>query len=227
MAEKNTPTRVKKKRSHPMFPGRKPAWEIAYLFPAQGTWTESDYWDLTTLHDRRPLVELSNGCLEVLPMPTELHQLIAALFYELLRAFTQTHAPGIVLFSGLRLRLKKGRKARFREPDVVYLKAENAHLRHAKFWDRADLAMEIVSDDPKDRKRDLETKPREYAEAGIPEYWIIDPEQQRVRVLTLEGGAYKVHGDFGPGTLATSVLLPGFAVAVDQLLAPPGSQPSQ
>jgi hypothetical protein len=42
--------------------------------------------------------------------------------------------------------------------------------------------------------------------------------------LTLRGKAYKVHGDFRPGSRATSALLPGFAVAVEEALAPPGSE---
>jgi Uma2 family endonuclease len=84
--------------------------------------------------------------------------------------------------------------------------------------------MEVVSPDPKDRVRDWKTKAREYARAGIGEYWIIDPEQQKVRVLVLGGKTYKLHGDFLPGAHATSALLPGFTVAVDSILAPPGSQ---
>ena len=38
-------------------------------------------------------------------------------------------------------------------------------------------------------------------------------------VLTLDGTAYRVHGEFGAGMTVTSVLLPGFAVAVDEVLA--------
>src|SRR5262249_38181731 len=139
--------------------------------------------------------------------------------FTMLCAFTEVHAPGVVLFSGMKVRLQKGARARFRDPDVLYMKAEHARRRHEKFWDRADLVMEVVSPDPKDRERDLEVKPREYARAGISEYWIIDPEQRQIRVLTLEGRTYKLHGDFGPGMQATSVLLPGFAVSVDAVFA--------
>ena len=39
--------------------------------------------------------------------------------------------------------------------------------------------------------------------------------EQTIIVLALEDHTYRVHGEFGPGTEATSVLLPGFAVAVD------------
>ena len=51
-----------------------PTWEIAYLFPNQGTWTADEYLALDTNH----LIEFSDGVLEVLPMPTEQHQLIVA-----------------------------------------------------------------------------------------------------------------------------------------------------
>jgi Uma2 family endonuclease len=136
---------------------------------------------------------------------------------NLLSAFTEVHAPGVVLSLGMRVRLQKGARPRFRAPDVLYMRAEHARRRHEKFWDGADLVMEVVSPDPKDRKRDLEVKPGEYARAGISEYWIIDPHRRYIRVLTLEGRSYKLHGEFGPGTQATSVLLPGFAVSVDEV----------
>jgi Uma2 family endonuclease len=202
--------------------GETPTWEVAYLFPPQGRWTEDDFWALERVHDGTPRVELSKGRLEVLPVPTEIHQLILFFLAKLLDAFAQSRAPGIVLPAGVNVRLKKGN---VREPDVVYMKAENARRRHQQYWEGADLVMEVVSPDPKDRERDWETKPREYARAGIPEYWIIDPQQQVIRVLTLRGKAYKVHGDFRPGSRATSALLPGFAVAVAEALAPPGSEP--
>jgi Uma2 family endonuclease len=198
--------------------GGEPAWEVALLFPPQGRWTEADYWDLLADKDGYPRLELSGGRLDTLPMPTETHQLILVFLLHALEAFASSKAPGIVLLSGLKVRLRKGQ---VREPDVVYLKAENAFRRGDKYWDGADLVMEVVSDDPKDHERDWKTKAREYARAGIPEYWIIDPQQKVIRVLALRGTAYKVHGDFKPGEEATSVLLPGFRVAVAAALAPP------
>jgi len=199
----------------------RPTWEVAFLFPPQGSWTEQDFLNLDAVHEAYPLVELSRGRLEVLPMPTETHQLIMLFLVRLLEAFTAIHAPGIVLCAGMRIRLKNGR---FRAPDVLYMKAENAQRRHEQFWDGADLVMEVVSPDPKDHRRDWKAKAREYARARIPEYWIIDPQERKVRVLVLRGTSYQVHGDFGPGMQATSVVLQGFGVAVDALLAPPGSQ---
>jgi Uma2 family endonuclease len=65
----------------------------------------------------------------------------------------------------------------------------------------------------------------EYAAAGIPEYWIVDPEQSTIRVLALDGDKYRLHGEFGRGQKATSVLLAGFEIQVDEVLPPDGSAP--
>src|SRR5437899_1001985 len=83
-----------------------------------------------------------------------------------------------------------------------------------EFWEGADLVMEVVSGNKEDRRRDLVTKRREYARAGIPEYWIVDPKEERITVLQLEGTQYAIQGEFAKGIVATSHLLKGFSVDV-------------
>jgi Uma2 family endonuclease len=190
-----------------------PTWEIAQLFPAQGTWTESEYFSLET--NRR--LEFSHGFLEFLPMPTVLHQRIAAFLYDALRAFVLGSSLGEVLFTGVRVRLWPGK---FREPDVLFMHAEHAGRMTEEYWEGADLVMEVVSSGDEDRRRDLMTKREEYARAGIPEYWIVDPALEQITVLTLDGQTYAVHGEFKRGELATSKLLPGFSVDVASALTP-------
>ncbi|MBI2898065.1 MAG: Uma2 family endonuclease [Deltaproteobacteria bacterium] len=188
-----------------------PAWEVAKLFPDQGSWSEEEYLALGT----NRLVEYSHGSVEVLPMPTQLHQAIVGLLYSALVAFTRPRRLGSVLFAPLRVRLWPGK---LREPDVVFMLAEHAARRHEEYWEGADLVMEVVSDD--DRRRDIEIKRREYSQAGIPEYWIVDPLLESITVLRLEGGEYAVHGTFARGAVATSPLLAGLEVPVDRALIP-------
>jgi len=188
-----------------------PTWEIAHLFPRQGAWSEEEYLSLETNH----LVEFSHGYIEVLPMPTEAHQLIVAYLYGQLLAFVRRHRPGAtVLFAPLPVQLWAGK---YREPDVILMLAEHADRRHQHYWEVPDLVMEVVS--PDYRRHDLETKRREYAQAGITEYWIVDPEEEQITVLTLEGEEYAVHGVFERGMVARSALLAGFEVAVDEVWA--------
>jgi hypothetical protein len=66
-----------------------PAWDIARLFPAQGQWSEEDYLEL----DTNRLVELSDGFIEVLPIATTLHHLIAVFLFDMIRVFAKSVTP--------------------------------------------------------------------------------------------------------------------------------------
>jgi Uma2 family endonuclease len=85
-----------------------------------------------------------------------------------------------------------------------------------RYWLGVDVAVEVVSDD--DPERDTKIKRADYAEAGIPEYWIVNPLNDTLTVLTLEGDTYAEHGVFQCGDTATSRLLDGFSVSVDEVL---------
>jgi Uma2 family endonuclease len=190
----------------------KPAWDLADLFPAQGAWDE---WDYLALSGNR-LVEFTDGYVEVLPVPTTSHQKILAFLFTALSAFVTPRRLGTALFSGIRVRLRKGK---YREPDIVFMSAEHEDRVREKFWEGADLVMEVVSAGADDRERDLEEKPADYARARIPEYWIIDPHERQITVLHLKGRRYAVLGKYGPGERAASALIKGFAVDVEAVFA--------
>jgi Uma2 family endonuclease len=184
-----------------------PAWEIAYLFPSQGNWSEDEYLALNT----NRLVEFSDGRIEVLPMPTEQHQLVLLYLYEVLKQFILPEKLGTVLVAPLPVKLWQDR---IREPDIVFMLAAHKNRRSNKLWKGADLVMEIVSEDDPDR--DLRIKRAEYAKAGIPEYWVVDSRHETIAVLVLGKGKtrYTVSGTYRRGQEARSVLLRGFTVAV-------------
>jgi Uma2 family endonuclease len=173
-------------------------------------WSEQDYLELAG----NRLVEFADGTIEVLPMPTELHQLIMMFLCDALRAYLRAGAGGTVLVAPFRVRLREGK---YREPDVMMMLKANDHRRANEFWDGADLVMEIVSDD--DPSRDLKTKRFEYAEARIPEYWIVDPRKSEIIVLRLAGDRYEEHGVFTAGGQAGSALLEGFTINVADVFA--------
>jgi Uma2 family endonuclease len=121
---------------------------------------------------------------------------------------------GIVPFPPLRVRIPRGH---YREPDVLFLRKENFHLRSNRIWKGADLVMEVVSPDPKDRQMDYEDKIRDYAEAKVAEYWIVDFDRRTVTVHRLDDDRYMIQEEFSRGQHATSVLLTGFVVDVSEL----------
>ncbi len=181
------------------------------LLPEQGDWSESSYLWLTD--QTRRLAEYADGEIEALPMPTAGHQWIV---FFLGRCFFDWLSPqgGIALLAPLRVRLGD---RKFREPDLLALLDRHDPRYGDRYWHGADLVLEVVS--PDDPARDLVTKRREYAEAGIPEYWIVNPLDRTVTVLTLDGERYAEHGIFAVGMVATSALMPGFVVAVDEVFA--------
>lgn len=148
-------------------------------------------------------------------MPTVYHQLVVLFLLDALRAHIWEHAAGKVIPAPLPVRLWSGK---MREPDIVYFRPERLPTVHGQ-PNGVDLAVEVVSPGEESRKRDLVTRPQEYAKAGITEYWIVDPQERRISVLVLDGQAYREHGVFGAGRQATSVLLLGFAVDVAQVFA--------
>lgn len=177
------------------------------LLPLQGLWTEEQYLRLTDQTNR--FIEFTEGYVEVLPMPTRKHQAISRCLFLALLAFVQ-RLGGTVFYAPLRVRVAPGR---FREPDLVLLLDVNDPRNQNAFWLGADLVVEIVS--PDHAERDTVTKRADYAEAGIPEYWIVNSEDETIAVLRLEGSSYITHGVFRRGDTATSSLLQGFTVSVD------------
>jgi len=188
-----------------------PTWEIAQYLPKQGEWTEEEYFQI----EETKFVELVDGCLEFLPTPTPLHQLISVFLCNLLSAFVTPKQLGYVLIAPCPIKMWP---LNVREPDVYFV--EPWRLPDPKQAPNgADLVMEIVSDGSENRKRDLIEKRRDYAKASIAEYWIVDPEQSTITVLTLDGSEYRVHGEFAAGQHADSVLLPGFIADVAAVFA--------
>lgn len=185
--------------------------QLLSLLPAPGSWPAADYLWLT--RDTNQLIELADGRLEILPMPTDTHQRV---LLRLLVAFLQHLEPrgGLALMAPLKLRLSP---ELFREPDVLALVDRGDPRRGDAWWTGADLVAEVLS--PGNRSHDTVTKRSEYAAAGIPEYWLVDPQQRRLTVLVLEGNGYREHGRFEPGQTATSVLLAGFAIDVTAVFA--------
>ena len=184
--------------------------DVYSLKTLQGLWTEEQYLALSD--DAAYLIEFDDGTIEALPMPTDKHQVILLFLYDLLRAFLRT-SGGKVLVAPLRLQIRPGT---FREPDILLVRNARDPRRQERFWLGADLVVEIVS--PDDPERDTVTKRADYAAAGIPEYWIVNPLDATISVLALDGENYREAGIYRRGEQAASVVLEGFLVAVDDVL---------
>ena len=187
-----------------------PVWEVAYCYPRQGDWSEADFLEFETANFPAELVD---GCLEFLPMPTPSHQRLSRYLARRLEDVVKAESLGEVLCAPCPVRLWAGR---LREPDVFYLRHDR-QVEGDKPPNGADLVIEILSPGATNRERDLVAKRNDYAQAGVAEYWIVDPDEQTVIVLSLDGEAYRAHGEFRSGAVATSPLLPDFQIDVTDL----------
>ncbi|TWT88042.1 Uma2 family endonuclease [Neorhodopirellula pilleata] len=190
-----------------------PAWEAAYFFAPQGRWSEETFLQFHT----NQMAELVEGRLEILPMLTWLHQLILEFLFDRFRDHVrQQKLGGKMLMAPLPIKLFPGT---IREPDLLYVRPENIPADIRGYPDKIDLAIEIVSEDLKSRQRDYEEKRIDYAKAGVSEYWIVDPQEQVVSVLTLQDAQYQIDQECRVGETAKSRLLSGLAIPVDDIWA--------
>jgi Uma2 family endonuclease len=134
-----------------------------------------------------------------------------------LQHWAEAHDLGEVFVPPFALRLGNGVA---REPDVFFLRADRAGQVHGTYVQApADLVIEILS--PSSRGTDRGDKFYEYEEAGISEYWLIDPERSLVEAYRLgASGRYETH-DLGESMVLTSDALPGMRLPVEWLWQEP------
>ena len=118
----------------------------------------------------------------------------------------------------------QSKQARNRFPDFVIVRPEHIELTQKRLTIRLDmppplLVMEVVSPGQTNRERDYEARRARYQARGILEYWLLDPEQQIVMVLTLVAGMYQ-EAIFRGGDRILSSLCPAVALTAGQVLNP-------
>lgn len=185
------------------------------VLPRQGCWSEEAYLWLTD--QSRRLIELTDGHIEELPVPTSTHQAILLFLYRLFHDHLRPRG-GVAMVSALRMRIREGK---FREPDLLLLCDRSDPRYQDRYWLGADLVVEVVS--PDFPERDLVEKRADYAEAGIPEYWIADPRDETITVLALADAAYVEHGTYARGDTAASPLLDGLTADVAAVFDAPAA----
>jgi Uma2 family endonuclease len=104
---------------------------------------------------------------------------------------------------------------RSRRPDVAYVTSTFLSLlgNAASAPQSFPLIAEIVS--PTDEAEMVFSKAQEYLQSGCEEVWLVMPENRYVFVITAEKRLWFAAGE----TVSTQVVLPGFGIAVDDLLA--------
>jgi Uma2 family endonuclease len=135
--------------------------------------------------------EWVDGEVIVFMPPKIVHQDVLFFLARLLVGFSDRRRLGRVFVAPVEMRLAGQRSSR--QPDIVVVLNRNRHrINPDRIDGPADLVVELVSDDSV--TRDRVAKRDEYAAAGIPEYWVLDPRprQHRASFLVLDDtGTYR------------------------------------
>ena len=120
--------------------------------------------------DEDTLAEWEHGEV-IMSSPASLqHQKIERFLLSVMSCYVETYDLGEVIPAPFQMKLPETG----REPDLLFIKQEHADRLHSTYLDgAADVVVEIIS--PESVTRDRGAKFIEYEEAGIPEYWLIDP----------------------------------------------------
>jgi len=174
------------------------------------------YDDFVQFPDDGQRHELIDGEHYVTPSPNTKHQTVSLNLTVLIGSWLERnpigrlfHAPFDVVFSQFDVV----------EPDLLYLSNARAadaltaqHVRGVP-----ELVIEIGS--PATRKRDETVKRRLYERAGVSEYWVVDPEIDRVRIYRREADAFArvIELSADGGDVVTTPLLPGLEVPLSRV----------
>ncbi len=110
--------------------------------------------------------------------PTLDHESIAARLNDALSPYVRTHRLGLVYRPRAVLRFEGSEV----EPDLL---VRQSPVRRDETWDEAPipvLVAEILS--PYTRRRDHVQKRSLYMDAGVKEYWLVDPERSTITIVT-------------------------------------------
>jgi Uma2 family endonuclease len=185
--------------------------------PATMTYDEFLAWA-----DEDTLAEWVDGKVVMTSPASAQHQYLAIFLATTLSTYVTVHDLGTVLTGPFQMKLARSG----REPDVLFVAKEHlAQLQPTLLQGPADLVVEIVSDESV--ARDRGSKFEEYREAGIPEYWLLDPRIEQAEFYHLdERGRYQRAPVDEEGVYRSRVI-PGLWLRVDWLWQQPLPSPTR
>ena len=192
--------------------------ELGHLLLAAAGPPAMTYQEFLEWADEDTLAEWVNGEVIMTSPASNIHQDISDFLTSVMRAYVQTRNLGVVRSALFQMKLKNGR-----EPDLLFIQREHLARLNPTYLDGpADLVVEIVS--PESVSRDRGEKFYEYAEGGVSEYWIVDPNKTRADFYVLDGDYYS-RAFVGASGRYDAHTLPGFWLRVEWLWETPLPSP--
>ena len=173
------------------------------MAPMKAACPRVSFADLETWPEDGRRYELYDGEVYEVPSPFPLHQMVSARLYLALADYVRNHG-GVVLYAPLDIVLTDYDVV---QPDLLLFTRERAHLVKARQVTRVppDLAIEILS--PGTATNDRGRKQRLLARHGVREFWLVDPEANRMEVYSLRGDQFVLaNSTSAPGPVKSPLL---------------------
>jgi Uma2 family endonuclease len=168
--------------------------------------------DLAHTPDDGNIYEIIDGELYVTPFPSVSHQQVVTQLTGVLNQHVRREGLGRVFTAGLKVVLDEPTGV---GPDIVFIsQARMDGLRPDGYYGVPELVVEVLSSKP---ALDQHVKKHKYARAGIPHYWIVDPDLRRLLAYRLEGRAYRLLAEHEAQDVFRPELFPGLDIELAQL----------
>lgn len=173
-----------------------------------------EFLDLPEIDEYRWL-ELDDGELYFMPRPRRAHQFLKdTLITQFRILFDSLIEPPAEVYTELVIIISR-ESGRVLVPDLsVFLRLPGDESDVSAAGNIPDIVIEILSTD---RNRDLVRKRQLYAEAGVREYWIFDPQNDTVLPLELSGDQYTERPVLTSADTLTTPLLPGLSIPLGDI----------
>lgn len=156
---------------------------------------------------------LFDGMLIEEPSASDEHQNIVGNLFSALFGFVRIHRLGAVRMAPLDVWLTEEEVV---QPDVLFVSEEHRSIMRANGIHGApDLVAEIAS--PATRRWDRSAKRQRYAQRGVKELWLIEPDTRQVEIHRFAECPSGALHTLSSAREITSPLLPGFRLAVWRL----------
>ena len=160
--------------------------------------------------------ELLDGELSMAPPPTIAHQRISGNLYFLLRTYVDRMGLGDVMYAPVDVVLSDHSVV---QPDLLFISSARSDIvADTNVRGAPDLVVEILS--PSTASRDWRIKLDLYASHGVQEYWVVDPDGQRVWVMARDESGLNEVANYGRGDVLTSPVLSGLTVKLEEVFPP-------
>lgn len=176
------------------------------------------YEEFLAWADEDTRAEWVDGEVVLLSPASKTHQRLVRFLTSMLGAFIEAHNLGDLLPAPFQM--KSGLDLPGREPDLIFVATEHLdRIKENYLNGPADLAIEIIS--PDSRARDRGDKFYEYEQAGVREYWLIDPVRKQAEFYQLGTDRIYMSTSVSDDGIFNSTVIEGLWLKVDWLWQEP------